>query len=375
MEAVGRLAGGVAHDFNNLLTVILGSSDFMLARGKLDGPDQESAAMIRDAGRRGAALTRQLLTFSRRQVLAPEVLSLNARVTNLESMLRRLIGEDITLVTDLDPGLCPVETDPGQIEQVIMNLAVNSRDAMPQGGRLTIRTRTVELNEAYAEDRPSVRPGTYAVLAVEDSGVGMDEETKRHLFEPFFTTKEVGKGTGLGLAAVYGIVKQSGGHIEVESEPGRGTTFKIYLPRAREVAPAVRPSQLLPPRPSPTHGSETVLLVEDEDGVRALARTILQVNQYNVLEARDGAEALKVTSDWSRPIDLMLTDVVMPQLSGYQLADRLKPARPGMKVLFMSGYTDDAISHHQVLSPDAHFLQKPFTPDVLARKVREVLDE
>jgi CheY-like chemotaxis protein len=331
--------------------------------------------MIRDAGRRGATLTRQLLALSRRQVLAPEVLSLNARVTGLEGMLRCLIGEDITLVTDLDPNLYLVETDPGQIEQVLMNLAVNSRDAMPQGGRLTIRTRNVELDEAYAEGRPSVRPGTYAVLAVEDTGCGMDPQTREHLFEPFFTTKEVGKGTGLGLATVYGIVKQSGGHIGVESEPGRGTLFQIYLPRAREIAPAVRPSQLLAARHSPSHGSETVLLVEDEDGVRALARTVLLTNQYTVLEARDGAEALQVTSDWSRPIDLMLTDVVMPRLSGYQLADRLKPARPGMKVLFMSGYTDDAICQHRVLGPDAHFLQKPFTPDVLARKVREVLDE
>jgi two-component system, cell cycle sensor histidine kinase and response regulator CckA len=375
MEAVGRLAGGVAHDFNNLLTVILGSSEILLKKGQLDKGDHELIRMVKDAGERGAGLTRQLLTFSRRHVQAPEILSLSQRVAGVEKMLRRLIGEDVNLVTNLDPAVYPVLADAGQVEQVIMNLVVNSRDAMPDGGTVTIETRNVELDDADTAKRPAVRPGSYALLSVSDTGCGMDEETKQHLFEPFFTTKEVGKGTGLGLATVYGIVKHSDGHIAVESKPGRGATFRIYLPKAAR--PPETAAVLKNGRPGgpAANGHETILLVEDEEAVRTLARTILQDHHYTVLEARDGAEAMQVSSRWPKPIDLMVTDVVMPRLSGNQLADRLMPIRPDMKVLFMSAYPGHSIAHHGVLGPGTHFLQKPFTPDVFTRTVRDLLDQ
>jgi signal transduction histidine kinase len=374
MEAIGRLAGGVAHDFNNLLTVILGSSELMLRRKKLDRTDQDLVRMVKQAGERGSGLTRQLLAFSRRQVRVPEILSLSQRVAGFESMLRRLIGEDINLVTKLDPAVHPVLADPGQVEQVIMNLVVNSRDAMPDGGMVTIETCNVELDYAFTAKHPAVRPGSYALLSVSDTGCGMDEGTKKHLFEPFFTTKEVGKGTGLGLATVYGIVKHSDGHILVESEPGRGATFRIYLPRATSTPEKAAPDPK-GVRPSLANGTETVLLVEDEEAVRNLARTILQEHQYNVLEARDGAEAMQVSSQWPKPIDLMVTDVVMPRLGGHQLAERLVPIRPSMKVLFMSAYPGHTIAHHGVLRPGTHFLQKPFTPDVFTRTIRDILDQ
>ena len=374
MEAVGRLAGGVAHDFNNLLTVINGSCEIVLGRGALGPRDAEMVRLIQGAGERGAGLTRQLLTFSRRQVVSPQVLCLSQRVVGVEGMLRRLIGEDIDLVTNLEAALFPVTADPGQIDQVLMNLVVNSRDAMPEGGTVRIETRNVELDDAFAAKRPSVRPGSYALLSVGDTGCGIDEETKKHIFEPFFTTKEVGKGTGLGLATVYGIVKHCDGHIVVDSEPGHGATFRIYLPKAEEA-----PREALFRQPgsgtSAVGGTETVLLAEDDDGVRTLTRTILQAHRYTVLEARDGAEALQISGKWPNAIDLLVTDVAMPRLSGHQLADRLMPVRPGMKVLYVSAYPGETVGHGRLLHREVAFLQKPFTPAVLASKVREVLDQ
>ncbi len=372
MEAVGRLAGGIAHDFNNLLTIITGYSQLLLERLKSDDAQCGPVNEIKHAADRAAALTRQLLAFSRRQVLAPQVLDLNHVVANMDKMLRRLIGEDIELVTVCKEGLGRVKADPGQLEQVIMNLAVNSRDAMPRGGKLTIETANVELGEAYVRNHAAVNPGRYVMLAVSDTGHGMDAETQARIFEPFFTTKEQGKGTGLGLATVYGIVKQSGGNIWVYSEPGRGATFKIYFPRAEEVAKFVEPP---PTRDSAPRGSETILLVEDEDAVRSLVRALLEPNGYKVLEARQAVEALSICERHKEPIHLLLTDVVMPTMSGRVLAARLAPVRPEMKVLFMSGYTDGAIVNHGVLEAGTAFLQKPFTPDSLGRKVREVLDQ
>ncbi|HEV3263488.1 MAG TPA: response regulator [Gemmataceae bacterium] len=372
MEAIGRLAGGVAHDFNNLLTVIITGSEVLLNNLHPDERQSELIQMIKQSGERGASLTRQLLAFSRKQVLAPVVLDLNALIANLEKMLRRLIGEDIDLVTSLDPALGTVEADPGQVEQVIMNLAVNARDAMPGGGRLTIETRNVELDDARGPKRASWRPGPYAVLAVSDTGCGMDDATRSRIFEPFFTTKELGKGTGLGLATVYGVVQQSGGRIEVDSEPGQGATFKIYLPRVERPAPAPEPTP--PPAASPS-GRETVLLVEDEDPVRVMAREILRLNSYTVLEAANGGEALRIGQQCPDPIHLMLTDVVMPQINGPQVAERLAALRPEMKVLYMSGYADGEIVRQHVLEPGMPFLQKPFMPGVLANKVREVLNQ
>ncbi len=370
MEAVGRLAGGVAHDFNNIMTAILGFSEVMLVDLEEDHPLRRDIEEIRNAGQRAVSLTEQLLAFSRKQILAPQVLDLNALVAEMRKMLRRLIGEDIELVTMVEPALDRVKADPGQLQQVIANLAVNARDAMPKGGKLTIETRNVELDEAYARNHAEVMPGRYVMLAVSDTGTGMDEETKTRLFEPFFTTKEQGKGTGLGLATVYGIVKQSGGSIWVYSEPEHGTTFKIYLPQAEETAeqPAAGPTA------RSSRGSETVLLVEDEDAVRALARRALETKGYTVLDARNGEEALRICQRHASPIHVLVTDVVMPRMSGRELADRLAPLGPNLKVLYMSGYTDDAIVHHGVLDPGVDFLQKPFTPDALARKLREVLD-
>jgi CheY-like chemotaxis protein len=339
---------------------------------QLDASDplRNEAGEIRKAADRAASLTRQLLAFSRQQVLAPKVLDLNAVVTNMDKLLHRLLGEDIALCTMLEPRLGHVKADPGQVEQVIMNLAVNARDAMPRGGKLTIETSNVELDENYARDHASVKPGAYAMIAVSDTGSGMPEKVKARIFEPFFTTKEVGKGTGLGLSTVYGIVKQSGGYIWVYSEVGRGSCFKVYLPRVD--APA-EPSSVAPLHPTP-RGTETVLLVEDEDGVRALVRHVLHKYGYNVLETRNGGEALLMCERHNGKIDLLLTDVVLEQMSGRELAERLQKLRPEMKVLYVSGYADDAIVHHGVLTAGMAFLQKPFTTEALARKVRTILD-
>jgi len=371
MEAVGRLAGGVAHDFNNLLTIVTGYSDLLLERLGATDAMRAYVEEIKKAGERAASLTRQLLAFGRRQVLAPQVLDLNTVVTNVDKMLRRLIGENIELSTVLEPELGRVKADPGQIEQVILNLALNARDAMPQGGQLTLETANVELNQGETRTRVSVLPGRYVMLAVSDSGIGMDAETQAHIFEPFFTTKKEGKGTGLGLATVYGIVKQSGGHIWLCSEPGQGTTFKIYLPRVEEAA---QPVEAISPGAPLSGGSETILLVEDEEGVRDLARRILELKGYKVITASNPTEAAQVCERHEGPIHLLLTDVVMPTMSGRQLAEHVAFLRPGLKVLYMSGYTDSAIVPHGILKEGTPFLQKPFTPEALAHKVREVLD-
>src|SRR5213080_2756206 len=371
MEAVGQLAGGIAHDFNNLLTAILGSTQLLSNNTPVGDPRREDVDEIRQAGLRAAELTRQLLAFSRRQVLAPKVLDLNAVVANMDRMLRRVLGEDVMFVTSLDPAAGTVNADPGQLEQVLLNLAVNARDAMPGGGRLSIGTTRVTLHEEHVERRHRMPAGDYVCLAVADTGVGMDETTQAHLFEPFFTTKEVGKGTGLGLATVYGIVKQSGGYIWVYSEAGHGTTVKIYLPRV----PGVAESPVPAPEPQQVRGGdETVLLVEDAAPVRTLARRSLEARGYRVLEAADGPSALQLSARHLEGIDILVTDVVMPGMSGRELAERLAPERPSMKVLYTSGYTDDAMVRQGVLSAGVAFLQKPFVPDTLARKVREVLD-
>ncbi len=371
MDAVGRLAGGVAHDFNNMLTAILGYSDLLLAKLDRDQPLRRHVDEIRKAGERAASLTGQLLAFSRKQVIVPRVLSLNAVVANLDKMLRRLIGEDIEMVTYPAPDLGSIKVDSGQIDQVIMNLVVNARDAMPQGGKLTIETANAHLDEAYARRQVNVKPGHYAMVAVSDTGCGMDAETQSHIFEPFFTTKAPGKGTGLGLATVYAIVQQSGGHLWLYSELGHGTTFKIYFPRVDERVEDVRPEGTIT---DTDRGSETLLLVEDQEEVRALAREVLQMLGYTVLVAGQGSEAIQLSNQLPGPIHLMLTDVVLPHMSGWELAERFGQARPEMKVLFMSGYTDKALARQGELTEDTPFIQKPFTPALLARRVREVLD-
>src|SRR6266705_1616415 len=371
MEAVGRLAGGVAHDFNNLLTAILGSADLVLDSLAAGAPERDEVEEIRKAALRAADLTRQLLAFSRQQVIAPTVLNPNEVVANMDKLLRRLLGEDVDLRTVLTPEPGSIKADPSQLEQVVVNLALNARDAMPGGGKLTIETQNVELDEVYARGHVSAQPGSYVMLAVSDTGSGMDAATQARIFEPFFTTKEKGKGTGLGLATVYGIVKQSGGWIWVYSEPGHGTTFKIYLPRVTEAAAPAAPS----PAPSVSvRGTETVLLVEDEEMIRNLVQKVLKANGYTVLVAASGRDAERVAEQHDGPIHLLVTDVVMPGMNGREVAQRLAGARAGIQVLYLSGYTDDAIVHHGVLEPGVAFLQKPFTPAVLGRKVREVLD-
>jgi len=369
MEAVGKLAGGVAHDFNNLLTIIKGNCELMLEGSASAPPELDE---IRKASDRAASLTRQLLAFSRQQVLAPKVLDLNAVVMNMHKMLRRLLGEDIELKMRLDESLGSIKADPGQLEQVIMNLAVNARDAMPTGGKLIVETVNSVLEGSLEVSDESVATGNYVMLAVSDTGHGMEERIKSRIFEPFFTTKELGKGTGLGLSTVYGIVKQSGGQIYLYSELGVGTTFKIYLPRVDEAAES---TYVIGTAHTKGQGTETILLVEDEDGLRSLIRKVLVKKGYTILTARDGGEALVVCEKHQGHIDLLLTDVVLPKLGGHQLAQSVLKQRPLTKVLYMSGYTDETIVHHGILDPDIAFLQKPFTTETLAMKVREVLDE
>ncbi len=370
MEAVGRLAGGVAHDFNNLLSVVLSYTSMILADLRAEDPLRAEIAEIQTAGKRAAELTHQLLAFSRQQVFVPRVLDLNQVMTGMGRMIGRLLGSDISITLLPATGLGRIESDAGQIEQVIMNLVVNARDAMPRGGKLTLETANVELDADYARSHHDVSPGPHVMLAVTDTGTGMDAETQGRIFEPFFTTKEKGKGTGLGLATVFGIVKQSKGHIWVYSEPGNGTTFKVYFPRANGAVEAPR-TESHPPES--LRGNETILLVEDDDQVRVLARDVLRRSGYVVLEAPNGGEALLICEQHGSSIHLLLTDVILPRLSGRQLAERLRVLRPEMKVLFMSGYADDTILQHGVLESDAAYLQKPLTPASLTRKVWEVL--
>jgi two-component system cell cycle sensor histidine kinase/response regulator CckA len=370
MEAFGQLAGGVSHDFNNLLTVISGYSDLLLTKLSSDDPKKRMVDQIHRAAERAAALTRQLLAFSRQQVLEAKIVDLNVVVTDVEKMLRRLIGEDVQITTVLTPGISSVRVDPGQMEQVIMNLAVNARDAMPQGGKLTIETGEAQLDETYAKTHPEARPGRFVVVAISDGGCGMPPEVKVRIFEPFYTTKGVGKGTGLGLAVVHGIVKQSGGNIDVYSEVDIGTTFRIYLPAMEQpvtASPAEAPEIAL-------RGSETILLVEDEESLRDFARLALEERGYTVLSAPEGLAALQLMESGRQAIDLLLTDVVMPGMGGRRLAETLVDRHPELKVLFMSGYTDDAVVRHGVLQDNVEFLQKPFSPNSLVHKVRDVLD-
>ena len=372
IEAVGRLAAGVAHDFNNILTAIMGHSELLLRQLDADDPRRKNAEQIEKVAHLAAGLTRQLLIFSRKQVIEPRVLNLNAVILDIKKMLRRLIGEDIEFCTLLDPAAGHIKADPGQIEQVIMNLAVNARDAMPNGGKLTVTTANTTLDKNHLKKFPDMGAGDYVMLAIADTGTGMSEEVKAHLFEPFFTTKPSGKGTGLGLATCFGIVKQNTGHINVHSELGSGTTFKIYFPQVQSALESPRV------RITPTEvagGNETVLLVEDEPVVRELAVATLREKGYTVVEAVNGEEGLRLARQHDGKIDLVLTDVVMPVMGGKEMADALRTSHPDTKVLFTSGYTEDALGHHGVLRPGILFLPKPYLTATLARKVREVLDE
>ena len=371
MEAVGQLAGGVAHDFNNILTAIVGYTDLLAAELASNVRQLEDLEEIRKAARRAAALTRQLLAFSRKQVLEPRIIDVNAVVLNLDKMLRSLISENIELKTDLADNLGAARADPNQIEQVIMNLAINARDAMPDGGTVTIETGNVTLDDAYAGQHVSVIPGEYVMLAVSDTGCGMDAKTQSRIFEPFFTTKPAGRGTGLGLSTVYGIVKQTGGNIWLYSEPGKGTTFKVYLP-----AIAALPEDIgkVAPAEAPRRGAGTVLVVEDDEQLRRLTHRALDAQGYTVLVADRGATALDIARRHKGEIDLLLTDVIMPDTNGRKLAETIRAARPGMRVLYMSGYPDGAIASHGMLEPGVAYLAKPFTTEAITRRVREVLE-
>jgi PAS domain S-box-containing protein len=370
MEAVGRLAGGVAHDFNNLLTVVLGASDLLLLELQPNDPHRSVIGEIREAGERAAALTTQLLAFSRKQLVEPKVFVVNELVADVNKMLRRLIGEDIQVSMRLSPDLSAVEADRGQIEQVLVNLAVNARDAMPRGGALIIETANVTLAEDYVRSHTGVLAGEYVMLAVSDTGTGMSEDTKAHLFEPFFTTKEAGRGTGLGLATCYGIVRKAGGHIGVYSETGVGTAMKVYLPRAASKGDAAEVTAVAPV----ARGSETILVVEDDNAVRTITLRVLKAQGYNVLEAADGPSALAALESHQGPVQLLFTDVVLPGMGGREVAERVRALRPDMKILFTSGYTDDVILQNKLLEHNVLVLQKPFTPATLAAKVREILD-
>ncbi len=371
LDSIGLLASGIAHDFNNLLTVISGYSELLLERTPAEADAHPLLREIQRAGESAASMTRQLLAFGRKQILAPQILSINHLVIEMEKMLRRLIGADIELAKSLDPSLGQVRADPGQIEQVILNLVVNARDATPSGGRITLETRNVELDAEYASKRLEVNSGWYVMLAVSDTGSGMDEATKTRIFEPFFTTKEVGKGTGLGLATVHGIIKQSGGHIEVYSEVGQGTCFKVYLPLINKNSTQFAGKS----ETAAARGNETILIVEDDERVLGLARLALVSNGYCVLEATNGEKALRLAESHPQKIDLLLTDLVMPQMNGRELVERLAKSKPGIKVLYTSGYTDDAVVRNGILESGVSFLQKPFTPGSLLRKMREILDK
>jgi two-component system cell cycle sensor histidine kinase/response regulator CckA len=373
MDAVGRLAGGIAHDFNNLLTVIRLNTEIIMEGFDPTDPRSEDVKQIRSAAERASALTRQLLAFSRKQILQPRVLDMNSVVGNVEPMLRRLIGEDISIASNSE-ARGYVVADPGQLEQILVNLVVNARDAMPQGGRITIETRNVDLDDHYTSEHAPVVPGRYVMLAVGDTGIGMSRDTKEHAFDPFFTTKEAGKGTGLGLATVYGIVKQSGGYVWIYSEPGLGTTLKLYFPEVSAAA-AFTTTEQRPASKESKRGSETILLVEDEDAVRGLASRILEKQGYRVIAAQHGREAMDIASREEGHIHLVLTDVVMPGMNGRGLVERLSGIRPRIKSLYMSGYTDDDIIRRGFIEPSKSFLQKPFTSDALLQTVRKVLDE
>ena len=369
MEAVGRLAGGIAHDFNNLLMVITGYSDMVLDMVPEEFEFREQLEEIRSAGERAASLTRQLLAFSRKQILRPEILDLNEAVARMNKLLKRLIGEDIDLYTKLQPGLHPVEFDPGQIEQIVMNLAVNARDAMLKGGQMTIETANVYLDEEYAREHPDAHTGAHVMIAITDSGTGMTAEIREKIFEPFFTTKKDGKGTGLGLSTVYGIVKQSRGNIWVYSEPGHGTTFKIYLPCADKHTFTDHPDA----SPITTSGTETILVVEDDEAVRGLIRKVLQRAGYTVLDTGHPEEGIKICQEYPGDIHVLLTDVIMPKMGGRELADKIQTLHPSINIVYMSGYTDNAIVHHGVLESGTAFIEKPISPEDLLTKIRSFI--